>query len=100
MVGQKTTIILASREEKKGAGLRRAGAERRVLVDRLWPRGRSKEDLALDDWRKEVAPSDDLRRWFGHETERWEDVVATGKNWRTRTTRCSRCSTGCRAAGG
>ena len=46
---------------------------RRVLVDRLWPRGVKKEALELDDWFKEVAPSDDLRRWFGHDPERWEE---------------------------
>ncbi len=44
---------------------------RRVLVDRLWPRGVSKADAKLDDWMKEVAPSDALRRWFGHKPERW-----------------------------
>lgn len=45
---------------------------RRVLVDRLWPRGVRKADAELDDWLKEAAPSDGLRRWFGHEPERWE----------------------------
>ncbi len=45
----------------------------RVLVDRLWPRGLSKESAALDLWAKEVAPSNELRRWFGHEEERWEE---------------------------
>lgn len=39
----------------------------RFLVDRLWPRGVKKEDLELDDWLKDVAPSDELRRWFGHD---------------------------------
>lgn len=43
----------------------------RVLVDRLWPRGVSKAKLALDGWLKEIAPSDALRRWFGHDPERW-----------------------------
>lgn len=38
----------------------------RLLVDRVWPRGIGKDDLELDDWVKEVAPSDDLRKWFGH----------------------------------
>lgn len=46
---------------------------RRVLVDRLWPRGMTKEAAQLDDWLKELAPSDDLRRWFGHEPDRWEE---------------------------
>ncbi|MAA75032.1 MAG: hypothetical protein CMN28_10015 [Salinisphaeraceae bacterium] len=43
----------------------------RVLVDRLWPRGLRKADAALDEWCKEVAPSTDLRRWFGHDPQRW-----------------------------
>lgn len=45
----------------------------RFLVDRLWPRGLTKEALRLDEWRKEVAPSDALRRWFGHKPEKWKD---------------------------
>jgi uncharacterized protein YeaO (DUF488 family) len=46
---------------------------RRILVDRLWPRGVSKERANLDDWCKEVAPTDDLRRWYGHQPERFEE---------------------------
>lgn len=46
---------------------------RRFLVDRLWPRGVKKEALPLDGWLKEVAPSDELRHWFGHEPERWAE---------------------------
>lgn len=45
----------------------------RVLVDRLWPRGMSKESAHIDGWWKEVAPSDDLRKWFGHEVDKWPD---------------------------
>ncbi len=45
----------------------------RVLVDRLWPRGISKERAALDLWLKEVAPSPDLRKWFGHDPARWDE---------------------------
>ncbi|WP_372723797.1 DUF488 domain-containing protein [Novipirellula sp.] len=41
----------------------------RVLVDRLWPRGVKKEDLNLDDWFKEIAPSDQLRKWFDHDDD-------------------------------
>lgn len=44
---------------------------KRFLVDRLWPRGVKKESLALAGWLKEIAPSDALRRWFGHDPERW-----------------------------
>ncbi|CAM4210921.1 DUF488 domain-containing protein [Vreelandella rituensis] len=43
----------------------------RVLVDRIWPRGVRKETLALDAWRKDLAPSNKLRRWFGHDPQRW-----------------------------
>jgi uncharacterized protein YeaO (DUF488 family) len=43
----------------------------RVLVDRLWPRGLTKERVAADLWLREVAPSDALRRWFDHEPSRW-----------------------------
>lgn len=46
---------------------------RRVLVDRLWPRGISKESARIDDWLKELAPSDELRRWFGHDPTRWDE---------------------------
>jgi uncharacterized protein YeaO (DUF488 family) len=45
----------------------------RYLVERLWPRGVKKEALELDGWLKDVAPSDALRRWFGHKPERWEE---------------------------
>jgi uncharacterized protein YeaO (DUF488 family) len=46
---------------------------RRVLVDRVWPRGRSREQLALEAWERDVAPSDALRRWFGHDPARWDE---------------------------
>jgi uncharacterized protein YeaO (DUF488 family) len=45
----------------------------RVLVDRLWPRGLSRERARLDLWLREVAPSDELRRWYGHDPARWEE---------------------------
>lgn len=45
----------------------------RVLVDRLWPRGLSKHDAAIDLWLKDIAPSPELRRWFNHEAERWPE---------------------------
>jgi uncharacterized protein YeaO (DUF488 family) len=48
---------------------------RRFLVDRLWPRGVRKADLLLDGWLKDVAPSDELRRWFGHDPGRWDEFV-------------------------
>lgn len=46
---------------------------RRILVERLWPRGLSKEVLAADAWVKDVAPSTKLRKWFGHRGERWAE---------------------------
>lgn len=45
----------------------------RVLVDRIWPRGRSKDALALDAWMKEIAPSGSLRKWFGHDPARFDE---------------------------
>lgn len=45
----------------------------RILVDRLWPRGVRKADARLDRWMRELAPSTELRKWFGHEPERWEE---------------------------
>ncbi|PVU83754.1 hypothetical protein DDP54_12985 [Cellulomonas sp. WB94] len=47
----------------------------RVLVDRIWPRGISKADAAVDLWLKDVAPSTELRQWFGHETERMAEFT-------------------------
>lgn len=44
----------------------------RVLVDRIWPRGVRKEDAGLDEWLKDVAPSNELRKWFNHDPERWD----------------------------
>ena len=49
----------------------KAGDGTRVLVDRVWPRGVSRERAALDRWMPEVAPSAELRRWFGHDPDRW-----------------------------
>jgi uncharacterized protein YeaO (DUF488 family) len=45
----------------------------RVLVDRLWPRGVSKDDAAIDLWLKEVAPSRSLRQWFNHDPKKWNE---------------------------
>ncbi len=45
----------------------------RVLVDRLWPRGVSKDEARLDEWARELAPSPELRRWFGHDPGRFEE---------------------------
>ena len=61
----------------------------RILVDRLWPRGLSKDKAKIDLWLKDVAPSDDLRKWFGHNPERWgefkeryfQELVTKGLLW-------------------
>lgn len=47
----------------------------RILVDRLWPRGFSREMLKIDQWMREVAPSDALRKWFSHDPKKWEDFL-------------------------
>jgi len=45
----------------------------RILVDRLWPRGISKENAKIDLWLKDIAPSDELRKWFGHNPSKWNE---------------------------
>jgi uncharacterized protein YeaO (DUF488 family) len=51
----------------------------RILVDRLWPRGIKKEKAQIDSWMKEVAPSTALRKWFGHDPDKWPDFVSKYK---------------------
>jgi uncharacterized protein YeaO (DUF488 family) len=48
----------------------------RILVDRLWPRGVKKEDARIDLWLKDIGPSSDLRKWFGHDPKRWPQFSA------------------------
>lgn len=68
MMAKKAQIEIARIRDKdasaKGAAL---------LVDRLWPRGIRKEDLHHDDWIKDVAPSTELRKWFNHDADRWDE---------------------------
>jgi len=45
----------------------------RVLIDRIWPRGIRKEELKLDEWLKTLAPSTELRQWFGHDPQKWDE---------------------------
>src|SRR6476661_10864373 len=52
-----------------------AGVPARVLVDRIWPRGIRKEDAHLDEWCKDVAPSTELRKWYGHDPERFDEFA-------------------------
>jgi uncharacterized protein YeaO (DUF488 family) len=49
------------------------GDGKRILVDRLWPRGMSKERAAVDEWIREIAPSTELRKWFGHDPSKWTE---------------------------
>ncbi len=46
---------------------------KRILIDRLWPRGLKKEKARIDEWLKELAPSSDLRKWFGHDSDKWDE---------------------------
>lgn len=50
-----------------------AGDGRRILVDRLWPRGLSKENAKVYSWAREVAPSNELRQWYGHDPDKWQE---------------------------
>lgn len=55
------------------------GDGRRLLTDRLWPRGMTKEAARIDDWIKELAPSTELRTWFGHDPAKWDEFKARYK---------------------
>ncbi|WP_343045204.1 DUF488 domain-containing protein [Oricola thermophila] len=50
---------------------------RRILVDRIWPRGMTQDRLRIAEWAKEIAPSDELRRWFGHDPAKWDRFRAS-----------------------
>jgi uncharacterized protein YeaO (DUF488 family) len=62
----KVKRIYESRKPEPGDG-------KRVLIDRLWPRGLRKDEVVVDEWMKEIAPSNELRKWFGHDPARWEE---------------------------
>jgi uncharacterized protein YeaO (DUF488 family) len=49
------------------------GDGKRILIDRLWPRGVKKEDAFIDEWLKDIAPSTELRKWFSHDQAKWRD---------------------------
>jgi uncharacterized protein YeaO (DUF488 family) len=51
----------------------------RILVDRLWPRGVSKDDAKIDLWLKEISPSDNLRKWFSHDPKKWKGFISKYK---------------------
>ena len=46
---------------------------KRIYIDRLWPRGMKKEEMKIDEWLKEISPSDALRKWFGHDPSKYEE---------------------------
>jgi uncharacterized protein YeaO (DUF488 family) len=67
MAGKRTVHVRRVYEDpERGDGAR-------VLVDRIWPRGMSKERARLDEWCKQVAPSTELRKWYGHDPDRFEE---------------------------
>jgi uncharacterized protein YeaO (DUF488 family) len=53
---------------------------KRILVDRLWPRGLTKEKAAVDLWLKDIAPTTELRKWFGHDPSRWDEFQKRYRN--------------------
>jgi uncharacterized protein YeaO (DUF488 family) len=53
---------------------------KRILVDRLWPRGIKKEDARIDEWMKDIAPSDELREWFSHDPSKWQEFKKRYRN--------------------
>ena len=68
-MGRKTAAILLKRVYEPPS----PDDGTRILVERLWPRGVSKEAAAIDLWLKEVAPSPELRKWYAHDPDRWEE---------------------------
>jgi uncharacterized protein YeaO (DUF488 family) len=68
-VGEADTMIKIKRIYEPPA----AGDGFRILVDRLWPRGVSKEKARVDLWLKEISPSNELRKWYGHDPEKWAE---------------------------
>src|SRR5262245_58030209 len=66
MAGGKVRVRRVYEEREKSDGTR-------VLVDRIWPRGLRKATAALDEWCKDVAPSDQLRKWYGHDPDRFAE---------------------------
>jgi uncharacterized protein YeaO (DUF488 family) len=75
-----------------------AGDGYRVLIDRLWPRGLKKEAVAMDVWARELAPSTDLRKWFGHDPALWDEfrqryadeLAASADTWQALARRSTR----------
>jgi uncharacterized protein YeaO (DUF488 family) len=68
-----TKISAANVKLKRAYEPPAAGDGTRILVDRLWPRGVTKKRAAIDQWMKDIAPSTELRKWFGHDPARWDE---------------------------
>lgn len=66
-------IIAANVQLKRAYERPARGDGTRVLIDRLWPRGVTKEAAAIDEWFKDIAPTTALRQWFGHDPSRWQE---------------------------
>jgi len=58
---------------KRAYDKKESGDGKRLLIDRLWPRGISKAEAGIDEWLKDLGPSTELRKWFGHDPEKWEE---------------------------
>lgn len=58
---------------KRAYEKRSANDGKRIYIDRLWPRGLTKEEVAFDEWLKDLSPSDELRKWFGHEPDKFDE---------------------------
>jgi uncharacterized protein YeaO (DUF488 family) len=68
-MGRKTAAILLKRVYEPPS----PDDGTRILVERLWPRGVNKQQAAIDHWAKEVAPSPELRKWYGHDPDKWDE---------------------------
>jgi uncharacterized protein YeaO (DUF488 family) len=68
----KTKRIYDYSKENKKKRYNNSGDEFKILVDKLWPRGLSKDEVKMDLWLKDIAPSNNLRKWFAHDPKKWE----------------------------
>jgi uncharacterized protein YeaO (DUF488 family) len=73
MIGRRTKVSASNVRLKRAYEPPAADDGTRILIDRLWPRGISKERAAIDQWMKDISPSTELRKWFGHDPARWDE---------------------------
>jgi uncharacterized protein YeaO (DUF488 family) len=73
IAGQESSMMSSSIRLRRAYEDPRPDDGHRVLVDRVWPRGRTKDELRLDAWARDLGPSSGLRRWFGHDPARWTE---------------------------